>query len=29
MGYRDDAEVAAVEALKEVSAAEILVRCLR
>ncbi|RLM69646.1 uncharacterized protein C2845_PM17G07060 [Panicum miliaceum] len=28
MGYRDDAEVAAVEALKEASAAEILLRCL-
>lgn len=29
MGYRDDVEVAAVEALKEASAAEILLRCLR
>ncbi|CAO2148671.1 unnamed protein product [Urochloa humidicola] len=29
MGYRDDAEAAAVEALKEASAAEILLRCLR
>jgi hypothetical protein len=29
MGYRDDAEIAAVEALKEASAAEILLRCLR
>ncbi|CAO2152177.1 unnamed protein product [Urochloa humidicola] len=28
MGYRDDAEAAAVEALKEASAAEILLRCL-
>ncbi|PAN42320.1 hypothetical protein PAHAL_8G103900 [Panicum hallii] len=28
MGYRDDVEVAAVEALKEASAAEILLRCL-
>ncbi|XP_039778281.1 uncharacterized protein LOC120645565 [Panicum virgatum] len=27
MGYRDDAEIAAVEALKEASAAEILLRC--